>query len=121
MHETWETLSALKDGELVAAEADRARSHLAVCAECAAAYDRVVKAGDAFRRSGVKPMPAGLAARLRPGRASSPLLKLSLSLAVALLAVWVSGVAIKALMPTLFNNIQQMITGAASQMGSGGK
>ena len=120
MHETWETLSALKDGELVAADSDRARSHLAVCAECAAAYARVGAAGEAFRRSGVKPMPAGLIARLRPARPTPALVKLTLGLAAVLLAFWVSGAALKAFMPTLFNSIQNMISSAASQMGSGG-
>ena len=43
-----------------------------------------------------------------------------LMLTVVVGVVLVAGVALKRFMPTLFNNIQQMITGAASQMGSGG-
>jgi Flp pilus assembly pilin Flp len=43
-----------------------------------------------------------------------------LMLTVVVGVVLVAGVALKKFMPTLFNNIQQMITGAASQMGSGG-
>jgi Flp pilus assembly pilin Flp len=43
-----------------------------------------------------------------------------LMLTVVVGVVLVAGVALKRFMPTLFNNIQQMITGAASQMGTGG-
>lgn len=43
-----------------------------------------------------------------------------LMLTVVVGVVLVAGVALKKFMPSLFNNIQQMITGAASQMGSGG-
>lgn len=43
-----------------------------------------------------------------------------LMLTVVVGVVLVAGVALKKFMPTLFNNIQGMITGAASQMGSGG-
>jgi Flp pilus assembly pilin Flp len=42
-----------------------------------------------------------------------------LMLTVVVGVVLVAGVALKKFMPTLFNNIQQMITGAASSMGSG--
>ncbi|MEK7389855.1 MAG: hypothetical protein AAB036_09155 [Elusimicrobiota bacterium] len=42
-----------------------------------------------------------------------------LMLTVVVGVVLVAGVALKKFMPTLFNNIQQMITGAAGQMGSG--
>ena len=42
-----------------------------------------------------------------------------LMLTVVVGVVLVSGAMLKKFMPTLFNNIQQMITGAASQMGSG--
>lgn len=43
-----------------------------------------------------------------------------LMLTVVVGVVLVAGVALKKFMPTLFNNIQQMITGAASSMGQGG-
>ncbi len=42
-----------------------------------------------------------------------------LMLTVVVGVVLVSGAMLKKFMPTLFNNIQQMITGAAGQMGSG--
>ena len=42
-----------------------------------------------------------------------------LMLTVVVGVVLVAGVALKKFMPVLFNNIQQMITGAAGQMGSG--
>ena len=42
-----------------------------------------------------------------------------LMLTVVVGVVLVSGAMLKKFMPTLFNNIQQMITGAASQMGTG--
>ena len=43
-----------------------------------------------------------------------------LMLTVVVGVVLVSGAMLKKFMPSLFNNIQQMITGAASSMGSGG-
>ncbi|MDE2491238.1 MAG: hypothetical protein KGM24_10350 [Elusimicrobia bacterium] len=43
-----------------------------------------------------------------------------LMLTVVVGVVLVAGVALKKFMPTLFNQIQSMITGAAGQMGSGG-
>ena len=43
-----------------------------------------------------------------------------LMLTVVVGVVLISGAMLKKFMPTLFNNIQQMITGAAGQMGSGG-
>lgn len=122
MHESWETLSALKDGELVAAEADRARSHLANCAECAAQFARLGEAVALFKRSGAVPMPPGLAARLKtPKPAHSLGYKLTVAVASVMVAGWLGAVALKAFMPTLFNSIQSMITGAAAQMGSGDK
>ncbi len=42
-----------------------------------------------------------------------------LMLTVVVGVVLVAGAMLKKFMPTLFNNIQQMITGAAGQMGSG--
>jgi predicted PurR-regulated permease PerM len=42
-----------------------------------------------------------------------------LMLTVVVGVVLVSGAMLKKFMPSLFNNIQQMITGAAGQMGSG--
>lgn len=44
-----------------------------------------------------------------------------LMLTVVVGVVLVAGVALKRFMPTLFNQIQSMITGAAGQMGSGGQ
>ncbi|MFI5360659.1 MAG: hypothetical protein ACHQ49_01715 [Elusimicrobiota bacterium] len=43
-----------------------------------------------------------------------------LMLTVVVGVVLVSGAMLKKFMPTLFNNIQQMITGAAGSMGQGG-
>ena len=43
-----------------------------------------------------------------------------LMLTVVVGVVLVAGAMLKKFMPTLFNNIQQMITGAASSMGQGG-
>lgn len=122
MHESWETLSALKDGELVAAEADRARSHLASCAECAAQYAKLGEATALFKRAGAVSMPPGLAARVKTPKPTRSLgYKLTVAVASVTVAAWIGAVALKAFMPTLFNNIQSMITGAAGMMGSGGK
>lgn len=44
-----------------------------------------------------------------------------LMLTVVVGVVLVSGAMLKKFMPSLFNNIQTMITGAAGQMGQGGQ
>ena len=64
-------------------------------------------------------MLKGLSKRLSSKRGQNTVEYL-LMLTVVVGVVLVAGVALKKFMPTLFNNIQQMITGAASQMGSGG-
>jgi len=43
-----------------------------------------------------------------------------LMLAVVVGVVLIAGVALKSYMPTLFGDIQQMITGAAGSLGAGG-
>ena len=62
---------------------------------------------------------AGLRKRLSSRRGQNTVEYL-LMLTVVVGVVLVSGAMLKKFMPTLFNNIQQMITGAAGQMGSGG-
>lgn len=122
-HETPETLSALIDGELASADAERARAHAAACAECRDAIVRLEGASAAFKRSGEHSMPAGLAVRAKAHaapRRSWPV-RLGLVAAFGVILLLLGGVAVKSFMPALFNNIQQMITGAAGQMGSGGK
>lgn len=122
-HETPETLSALIDGELTAVDAARARAHAASCPDCRAALSRFEGASAAFKRSGERPMPAGLAARTKvhaAPRRSWPV-RLGLAAAFGAVLLLLSGTVLKSFLPTLFNNIQQMITGAAGQMGSGGK
>lgn len=51
------------------------------------------------------------------GRRGQSAVEYLLMLTVVVGVVLVAGVALKKFMPTLFNNIQQMITGAASQLG----
>ena len=122
-HETPETLSAMIDGELPAADAERARAHAASCAQCRAEIARLEGASEAFKRSGAHPMPVGLAGRAKAqasARRSWPV-RLGLAAAFGVVLLLLSGVVVKSFIPTLFNNIQQMITGAAGQMGSGGK
>lgn len=121
-HETLENLSALIDGELPSADAERARAHAASCAECRAAMAKLEGASAAFKRSGEQPVPAGLAVRAK-ARAADRLpftLRLGMAAAFGMILLLLSGTVLKTFMPTLFNNIQQMITGAAGQMGSGG-
>lgn len=121
-HETLETLSSLIDGELPSADAARARVHAASCAECGAAMAKLKGASAAFKRSGDHPVPVGLAARskahAKPARSWAARLGWAAAFGVILLLL--SGSVLKTFMPTLFNNIQQMISGAAGQMGSGG-
>lgn len=123
-HETDENLSALIDGELAADDAARAKSHAESCAECARRLEVLRGAADAFRRSGARPLPASVSARARSAdrgpRWAKPLQVAATVAAVAGLLL-ASGIALKKFTPALFNNIQQMISGAASQMGSGAK
>lgn len=71
----------------------------------------------------MKSSPVGMFASMRKRLSSKRgqnTVEYLLMLTVVVGVVLVAGVALKKFMPTLFNNIQQMITGAASQMGSGG-
>ena len=54
------------------------------------------------------------------GRRGQNTVEYLLMLTVVVGVVLVSGAMLKKFMPSLFNNIQQMITGAAGQMGSSG-
>jgi hypothetical protein len=71
----------------------------------------------------MKLSPVGKWAILRKrfsGRRGQNTVEYLLMLTVVVGVVLVSGAMLKKFMPTLFNNIQQMITGAAGSMGSGG-
>jgi anti-sigma factor RsiW len=120
-HESDEELSALIDGELPADAEARVRGHAASCPECAARLDRLGAASIQFKRSGERPVPAGLAERVKAAvRPRRPAARLVAGLAIAALLLLAGGVLLKKAMPALYSNIQQMITGAASQMGQGG-
>jgi anti-sigma factor RsiW len=121
-HETDEDLSALIDGELPAEAAARARAHTASCAECAARLDRLSAASLMFKRSGERPVPAGLAERAKgaakPRRFATPrLLEAVAAVTLVVGLILVTGALLKKFRPSLFDNVQQMITGAAGQMG----
>lgn len=114
-----ENLSALIDDELPPAAAESARAHAAACPECAARLERLKGASAAFRRSGAAAMPAALATRAK-AKATAPRRRLTWALATAAISivlVLAAGVAAKKFLPMMFNNIQQMITGAAGQLG----
>lgn len=114
-----EKLSALIDGELPPAAVEPARAHAAACPKCAARLERLKGASAAFRRVGAAAMPTGLATRAKAG-ASAPRRILTWTLAtaaVSVILVLAAGVAVKTFLPTLFNNVQQMITGAAGPLG----
>lgn len=71
----------------------------------------------------MKLSPVGMWVRLRnrlSSRRGQNTVEYLLMLTVVVGVVLVAGVALKKFMPTLFNQIQGMITGAAGQMGSGG-
>ena len=123
-HETAETLSALIDDELAPSEAARAKVHVAECSECARLLNRLESASTAFQDSGSHEMPLGLATRVKAlaaGDAKSRTLNFRLAAAFVLVLIVLSGLGLRTLSPRLFSNIQQMITGAASSMGAGGK
>lgn len=119
-----ETLSALIDSELGSGASAKARAHLAGCRDCALKFDRFQAASAAFRKHGGKDVPLEVIARAKIAAAPArkvELRRFAFAAIVSVAIVLMAGVAAKKFMPTLFNNIQQMITGAASQMGSGGK
>jgi anti-sigma factor RsiW len=122
-HETDEELSALIDGELPGEAAARARAHAASCAECAARMEKLSAASLMFKRSGARAAPAGLGGRVKaavkPSRARVRLVRGAMLAAGFAAAFLISGAVLKRFIPSLFNNIQQMITGAASSAGSG--
>jgi Flp pilus assembly pilin Flp len=69
----------------------------------------------------MKLSPVGMLMNLRKrlsSRRGQNTVEYLLMLTVVVGVVLVSGAMLKKFMPTLFNNIQQMITGAASQSGS---
>jgi len=118
-----EELSAYLDGELDAAARERLAERLRTEPALAERLERLTSASAAFRAHGREPEPLGLAARAlaEAKPAPSPRGWRYAFVGFALLIFVLGGVALKKFMPTLFNNVQQMITGAASQMGSGGK
>lgn len=123
-HETDEDLSALIDGELPARDMDRARAHAGSCPDCAARLAKLELASAAFKRSGEAAVPAGVLPESRHiarRDVQNPTLKFLVVMAVAVLLVLVSGMAMKRLLPGMFSQIQGMISGAAGQMGTGGK
>jgi anti-sigma factor RsiW len=117
-----ESLSALMDQELPAPDSAAARTHLAACAECRARLASFQAASDHFRKVGFRESPAhvGQGAKIRAVSASRP--RRFLAVGVASLAVILAaGLALKSIFPALFFNFSQMITGAATSMGSSGK
>ncbi|MBI5244439.1 MAG: zf-HC2 domain-containing protein [Elusimicrobia bacterium] len=117
-----EDLSAFLDDELPAERHLQVEAHLRSCPACSRELERFEKAGAAFREHGRRPLPAGLLGRmLRRLRPKSfkldPTLEWGLILAVTLGIVLAGGVALKAYMPGLFSQIQQMISGAAGSLG----
>lgn len=71
----------------------------------------------------MKMSPVGMLTSMRKrlsSRRGQNTVEYLLMLTVVVGVVLVSGAMLKKFMPTLFNNIQQMITGAAGQMGQGG-
>jgi anti-sigma factor RsiW len=120
-----ESLNALIDGAGGDAAED-ARLHAAACAKCGERLERLRGASAAFRRSGARELPAGLAARAKAAAQEPQPEPLRVRLAwnlvyagVALILVLAGGAAMKRTMPDLFSQIQGMISGAASSMGSG--
>lgn len=117
-----EELSSFLDGELPAERRTQVAEHLRTCAACARQLAGFQKVGAAFREHGQEPLPAGLAdrilRRLRPQRRElRSALELGLALAAAVGVVLVAGMALKRVMPGLFTQVQQMISGAAGTLG----
>ncbi len=119
-----EALSALIDGRTDAAAA---RAHVESCATCSARLMKLSAASAAFRRVGEVALPSGLAARVKVAaamgntrRPTSLAWKLAMSVAVFLLML-ASAAALKRFVPGLFGEVQGMISGAASSVGSGPK
>jgi len=118
-------LSAYFDGEAGGGKGAEIAAHLAGCAECRAALERVKAVSAGVKRELAVKAPAGLAgralARARAGEESRDRASLVLVMAFAVIVVaFMAGVAAKKYMPTMFASIQGMINGAASTLGASG-
>jgi anti-sigma factor RsiW len=109
-----ETLSAYLDGELPESRKAELTSHVASCPDCSGYLERVRSASADFKKHGLVQAPAAKAPSKSRG------LQLAVAFAVLTFVVMAGGAALKRFMPTLFSQIQGMITSAAGSMGSGG-
>lgn len=117
-----ENLSAFLDGELTPGERAELDAHLPACAECRRELERLRVASAAFRAHAAVRAPEGLAdAALEAERAPAapPFARLRFALAALaiMLALMSAGTLLRPQFSAVLNQIQGMITGAASSIG----
>ena len=117
-HPVQEQLALFAGGDLSAWRNWRVARHLHACQECSAEVEGYRGAAQTTRQLRELPSELDWGSLALEMKAN---IRLGLAAAFCVVLLLLSGVAVKSFMPTLFNNIQQMITGAAGQMGSGGK
>lgn len=119
-----ERLSAFLDGELPASERPGQLAHLSECAECAAYVERLRGASANFKKHGPAQMPeallaSALAQARDKKRKAGPrrYYQLLVAFTTAIFLIVVGGMLAKKFAPTLFGQIQGMISGAAGNLG----
>ena len=121
-----EALSAYFDGQLGPEKAVEISAHISTCAECRAALDELKALSAGVKTNLAASAPAGLRERVlaRALETKKPRIRASTVLAAALAAVIIivmmAGIVVKRYMPAVFAQVQGMINGAASSLGSGG-
>jgi anti-sigma factor RsiW len=117
-------LSAYADGELAPEAAREISAHLRGCKECSAALAELKALSSGIKTSLAAAAPDAMKKRVLAKASPSPkanhegaFMVLATAL-VAIIIVLFAGVALKKYMPALFGNIQGMINGAASSLGS---
>jgi anti-sigma factor RsiW len=118
-----EILSAMIDDQLGASELATSQLHLSQCGKCQKRLVLLKDASASFRKYGAVKTPTGLLEG-QPSRRlpSSRMQRRTVAwAAVSVACLILGGVVARLFLPTLFNEFQQIITGAASSMGSGDK
>jgi len=115
-----ESLSAYFDGQLGPEKAVEITAHLQSCKDCRAALDELGALSAGVRDNLKVKAPDAMKARvLERAQEKRPLFPTVVVVAfAAIILVLMAGVAAKKYMPALFSNIQGMINGAASTLGS---
>lgn len=119
-----ESLSAYSDGQLAPDKMTEIAGHLPGCGECTAVLLELKTLSSGIKTNLAPSAPTAMKERLldKARGVRIPLFRPSTVLAAALTVIilaLMAGLAAKRLMPTMYAQIQGMISGAASSLGSG--